>query len=48
MNADTDMGTTKRTVLLVDDDQDFLDIMTMNFEKDGWDVTSAHDEREGP
>lgn len=33
---------TKPTVLLVDDDQDFLDIMTLNFEQDGWDVTAVH------
>lgn len=36
----------KPNVLLVDDDQDFLDIMSMNFEKDGWNVTALHSERE--
>jgi CheY-like chemotaxis protein len=35
----------KPTVLLVDDDQDFLDIMRLNFENDGWEVTAVHSER---
>jgi len=37
---------TKPTVLLVDDDQDFLDILTAHFAEEGWEVVAVHNERE--